>query len=323
MDNMTDCLHGWVSTSSPQDDVTSRALYQAGMTVWKVGSPVSIVLGTVGNILIFVVLYERNGTRGGMSVYFTVLAVTDLVGLYFNLVPRWIKFTFNFDIKALHIVICKLTFWIPYSASTMSTWTLVVMVTQRTLSVIWHSKITEIRVVHRCVQRLVLAGHGDILILPFIVLLVDDVILIGEVTRSTREARLRLAVGSQQQIKAREQKAMSMTTTLITTSFTFFIMTFPYYVVEALTMVMVDTLFADAAVFEVFVVTWSIFTFLWCSHHAVNFYLYCLTGSRFRAKAWKVLCGCKTGFTGAKSTPGASLREHAKSPRDENCQEEF
>ncbi|XP_025079798.1 uncharacterized protein LOC112555581 [Pomacea canaliculata] len=310
-----------------------------------------------------------------MSVSFMTLAVTDLIGIYFNLVPRCVNLGFNFDIKGVHDLICKLFLWISYSSSTMSTWLLVVMVTQRTLFVVWHHKTNSLFLkipnilvvvilitfsfstnglflVFPSVVTLKVSNNSvitscnfnyqdefsiavykiwfglDIItssFLPFIILLIDNVLLIRHVRRSTREARLRLAVGSQQQIKVREQKVMSMTVTLITTSLTFFFMTFPYYVVESLSMLMTDILFSDVDAFQIYGFAWNICTFLWCSHHSVNFYLYCLTGSRFRVRARHVLFRCKSRSAIKHSIPatGTSCREQPAKRSDVEFGEEF
>ncbi|PVD18550.1 hypothetical protein C0Q70_21100 [Pomacea canaliculata] len=280
MDNTTE--PPTVTHTSPQTvDMTSHPLFKAGFMFWKI-SPVSVAMGTYGNIAVFLVFYEQKCARSSMSVSFMTLAVTDLIGIYFNLVPR---------------------------SSTMSTWLLVVM-DEFSIAVykIWFGL--------------------DIItssFLPFIILLIDNVLLIRHVRRSTREARLRLAVGSQQQIKVREQKVMSMTVTLITTSLTFFFMTFPYYVVESLSMLMTDILFSDVDAFQIYGFAWNICTFLWCSHHSVNFYLYCLTGSRFRVRARHVLFRCKSRSAIKHSIPatGTSCREQPAKRSDVEFGEEF
>ncbi|PVD18551.1 hypothetical protein C0Q70_21101 [Pomacea canaliculata] len=295
-------------TSPPPVDMTSHPLFKAGFMFWKI-SPVSVAMGTYGNIAVFLVFYEQKCARSSMSVSFMTLAVTDLIGIYFNLVPRCASLGFNFDIKGVHDLICKLFFWISYSSSTMSTWLLVVM-DEFSIAVykIWFGLDT------------ITSSF-----LPFIILLIDNILLIRHVRRSTREARLRLAVGSQQQIKVREQKVMSMTVTLITTSLTFFFMTFPYYVVESLSMLMTDILFSDVGAFQIYGFAWNICTFLWCSHHSVNFYLYCLTGSRFRVRARHVLFPCKSRSAITHSIPatGTSCREQPAKRSDGDFSEEF
>ncbi|PVD18553.1 hypothetical protein C0Q70_21103 [Pomacea canaliculata] len=128
--------------------------------------------------------------------------------------------------------------------------------------------------------------------LPFAILLVDDVILIRRVVTSTREARDHLAVGSIQQVKVREKKAVSMTVTMIVTSLTFFFLSFPYCAYTLVQMLLIDTAFSS--MYELLAMMWSICSVMWYSSSAVNFYLYCWTGTRFRTRAKQLLCLYKT-----------------------------
>ncbi|PVD36106.1 hypothetical protein C0Q70_03079 [Pomacea canaliculata] len=64
-------------------------------------------------------------------------------------------------------------------------------------------------------------------LVPFIILLVSNIVLLRTVMTSVRELRRRLELGDTQQMTSRKKAASSMTTTLLALSFTFLILTGP------------------------------------------------------------------------------------------------
>ncbi|PVD36107.1 hypothetical protein C0Q70_03080 [Pomacea canaliculata] len=72
-------------------------------------------------------------------------------------------------------------------------------------------------------------------LVPFIILLVSNIVLLRTVMTSVRELRRRLDLGDTQQMTSRKKAASSMTTTLLALSFTFLILTGPICVYLLLT----------------------------------------------------------------------------------------
>ena len=132
--------------------------------------------------------------------------------------------------------------------------------------------------------------------IPFALIIASNVVLVKTVRQSMRDARQTLAAGSRDQLKVRESQASGMTLTLVCVSLAFLVLTAPLCVFllvrrrggdfsvrvrdvdEA-----ADNFFAEA-----------VGNVLWLSNNAVNFYIYVLTGSRYRA-AMASLCGCQRG----------------------------
>ncbi|XP_025079795.1 C-C chemokine receptor type 1-like [Pomacea canaliculata] len=362
-----------VVNNSSVGDTQSLPSIDTGRLIWKVGSPLIIIFGTFGNIMVFLVLNDRNVTHPSMAVYLRVLAVSDLIAILDNIMFRWIRFQFGFDVWVVHEAICKLSTWTYYSCSTMSTWTLVVMVTQRAVAVVWPHKVSSSSCKYSlsCTIALLLVfsmtinshflyfstiinmkfenvtvtrscneNYDDEVTttvfkvwfwintltsscLPFAILLIDDVILIRRVVTATREARDRLAVGSTQQVKVREKKAVSMTVTLIVTSLTFFFLTFPYCAFTVTQMLLIDSVFADKSLFEMVTLIWSVCTLVWCCNNAVNFYLYCWTGTRFRTRAKQLLCCYKMERTVGSCETVAATGKHFKKTASGDAFEDF
>ncbi|PVD18548.1 hypothetical protein C0Q70_21098 [Pomacea canaliculata] len=240
--------------TSSNNSIHSVSSQDSWITIWKVGSPFIIIFGTFGNIMVFLVLQDRSVTHHSMAVYLRLLAVSDLINIFDNVTLRWIRYQFRFDVWVVHEAICKLSLWVLWSCSTLSTWTLVVMVTQRAVAVVWPHKVNNLSSTHMTFVALILliifsmmtnahmlyfstiiemkveniviwkscnANYDDEVTttvfkvwvwintmtsscLPFIILLVDDVVLIRRVVTSTREARDHLAVGSTKQQHMRD-----------------------------------------------------------------------------------------------------------------------
>ncbi|PVD18549.1 hypothetical protein C0Q70_21099 [Pomacea canaliculata] len=170
------------SNSSIAGDNHSVSSQDSWITVWKVGSPFIIIFGTFGNIMVFLVLQDRSVTHPSMAVYLRLLAVSDLINIFDSVILRWIRFQFGFYMKVGDVVVrksCNENYDDEVTTTVFKVW-------------FWINTMTS-----SC--------------LPFVILLVDDVILIRRVVTSTREARDHLAVGSIQQVKVREKKAVSMT----------------------------------------------------------------------------------------------------------------
>ena len=127
--------------------------------------------------------------------------------------------------------------------------------------------------------------------LPFACLLVTNTVLIRKVGQSLRETRDSLAEGRSDPFASRDKKLSSMTITLIAMSVAFLLLTSPV----SLYMILERTLAYDTehnirlrAESELAVSTGVV---LWFTNVAINFYLYCLTGARYRA-AFVTLFGC-------------------------------
>ena len=128
--------------------------------------------------------------------------------------------------------------------------------------------------------------------LPFACLLVTNTVLVRRMGQSLREARDSLAEGRSDPFASRDKKLSSMTITLIATSVAFLLLTSPI----AVYMVWDGTLAYDTKMHDVrFRATnrlvLSAGLVLWYTNLGINFYLYCLTGARYRAEFVR-LFGC-------------------------------
>ncbi|KAL8578769.1 hypothetical protein ACOMHN_045757 [Nucella lapillus] len=127
-------------------------------------------------------------------------------------------------------------------------------------------------------------------VIPFAFLVLGNSILVWKLSASMKEARSNLSKGNTKQILAREKVASSVTLTVIVVSVTFIILTLPVSVNYILSYFdreynqVTGYEYAKAHMF------YTISILLADSNSAVNFYLYCLTGKRFREEFFRTIC---------------------------------
>lgn len=132
-------------------------------------------------------------------------------------------------------------------------------------------------------------------IVPFCLLLVSNIVLIRAVLTSVKNARQRLAVGQSTHVTARAMQASSLSVTLIALSVTFVVLTGPHRV----QIIMYPYISGQQVRLEDsnLDLIFSMMYLLLAANSAVNFYLYCLTGTKFRKEVVQlgsVLINCKS-----------------------------
>ncbi|KAL8573375.1 hypothetical protein ACOMHN_032390 [Nucella lapillus] len=270
--------------------------------------------------------------ESAINIYFTAIAVLDLIILWINTLSMWLFHMFEIRTSAVHTVVCKVHTWI----GTMSCWCVVCMTVHRAMSVVWPHRVNLL-----CTRRTVLLVITGVIVffailyshyligfetvnvngqywcylgpndasygyfvehifvyieltvysaLPFIFLVVSNSILVWKLSQSVRAAAGgKLTQGDPEQAEARERAARSVTRTVILVSVAFLVITLPNsinYIVNFLFQANSASGYESAE---------SSFINAVCGvltnvNYAVNFYLYCLTGRRFREEFINVLC---------------------------------
>ena len=151
--------------------------------------------------------------------------------------------------------------------------------------------------------------------LPSSLLLVGNVLLATTVTRSARLARRLTAAptGSDRRSDVREKAASSLTVTLMSVSVTYICLTLPvciFLIVQHYGM-------GPDTRYEAWMrLVWALVNLMWYCNSTVNFYLYCLTGTRFRAQCKRLLCGA----CAAPVTSGAFVSMTTSGSRSTVCE---
>ncbi|XP_076450409.1 uncharacterized protein LOC143286657 [Babylonia areolata] len=141
-------------------------------------------------------------------------------------------------------------------------------------------------------------------VLPFTCLLIANSVLIWKLRASVRETRQKFTQGhNSEQTEARQKMTQSVTLTVIFVSVAFIILTLPsalFHIIYYVAALMRSTSVYDRA--EATLINAVTFSLMF-TNNAVNFYLYCLTGRRFREEFLSVIC-CRSVAT---SSPGRAL----------------
>ena len=104
---------------------------------------------------------------------------------------------------------------------------------------------------------------------------------------SVREAEISLGSGQANRIDDWKKKATSITVTLVTVSTAFLVLTLPMSFIQILSFVlwMTETELNSRTLFYLKQLSYP----LWYVNSCINFYVYCLTGSKFRREAKQIL----------------------------------
>ena len=127
-------------------------------------------------------------------------------------------------------------------------------------------------------------------LLPWLCLAVSNSLLVWKLRLSLLEAKLNLGSGQADRINDRKKKAMSISITLIAVSTAFLLLTFPMSFYQIITFIYwmngsINTLASSPAAYYTRQISYP----LWYANSCINFYIYCLTGSKFRREAKQIL----------------------------------
>ena len=109
--------------------------FKAGILIWKIVPPILIVFGTCGNILSIVVLTVKSITGSTTGLYLLILTVSDLAVLYTGLLRQWIIYLFEFDVRQVSEIACKIHTWLVYTSVDFSAWLLLAVTLERIIAV--------------------------------------------------------------------------------------------------------------------------------------------------------------------------------------------
>lgn len=97
--------------------------------------PILLILGTVGNILSFIILMRRSMRKFSTYIYLAILSITDTLVLYIGLLRLWIGELNGFDVKNQADWICKLISVAGYTVSDYSVWLIIAVTVERYVAV--------------------------------------------------------------------------------------------------------------------------------------------------------------------------------------------
>ena len=130
-------------------------------------------------------------------------------------------------------------------------------------------------------------------LLPFLILLIGNVLLVRSIFNSTKLTEGLTQGTVRHALRSRASQVSSITMTLILTSSAFLVLTLPVcvYQVYASTIYFVSDNQTSEDFLAKLDIVHAVCSLLWHSNSCVNFFLYCISGSTFRAEMKRLLCG--------------------------------
>ena len=125
-DNITEIISGTtvVNISNDNSEI-GEDIHEVANYLWKVISPILLVIGVGGNAGIMIILYKMKFWTTWTYVFLFILAADDSVVLCVELSRPWIKAVFHLDIQDISNFGCVFHLFVIYSSMQLSSWTLV------------------------------------------------------------------------------------------------------------------------------------------------------------------------------------------------------
>ena len=299
--------------------------------------PVMFAIGIPGNILSIALVCRPAFKRASMKPFIIALAITDTSLLVFGLGRYWVQNVFNIDIRLTHVFVCCTHTFVVYWLVHVCSWLVVGMTWQRTLVVVFpynmtikccmRSKFPKLYIAivpltlsllnayfflthrirdyhgtHRCVSKDGFRTFNQIWrwvdlalasIIPFTLIMIGNISIISKVIVASSQRSTLSAGSSRKSSGAQQQHESGMTVLLLVVSFVFLISTLP--------LSMYFTFFryfmsghAPTPTMRLLV---TLATFLSYVNNCINFYLYIISGKKFRAELMTMLkewCRCSS-----------------------------
>lgn len=313
--------------------------YRISRYVGIYGYPLVTFLGTVGNVLSFLVMKRKSMRNNSTCFFMSVLAVADTVVLYFGCLRRWVTYQYNWDIINYSSAGCKIFSILNYWGFDFAVWILVAMTIDRFIALRWPLKSIIYATVSRAKKTSILIAlillpvnvhflwtvdlseddncqpKDDIYrhfienewvwidatlysFVPFFLLLVFNVLIIFDNRKAL--ARQRILKGMAMRNDASKNKHIAMgnqrlTKMLLAVSATFLVMSAPkviLLIIRPHVFIFADENGINWIAFANYTLTAALLNILTYGSHAINFFLYCITGQKFRRELKTCMC-CK------------------------------
>ena len=319
--------------------------------LWTYVVPIIILVGTIGNLLSFIVLFKSRMRNTSVYFYLMVLACADTLVLYISAFKTWIRVLTNFELLNYSNVSCKLLYFLLLFSIHMAAWIVVLITFDRfvavwrplhaadmctirrawiatvclagtvlayNLHVFWSFQLTRTLKPARCFPA---SGFGrfnkgfniclliSYSILPFVIISVLNVAIIVRLRRTphlqqqqSRGERHSSTVsyssieryrGSGSSLRTNQHSSFKETQTrltymLLTVSIAWLVLTGP----RSMFSLIWETMSPDPYTKAVQSLIKTICFMLYYVNHGINFFLYYLTGKKFRKELLEIFNCC-------------------------------
>ena len=289
--------------------------------------PIIAAIGTIGNILTLITVTSRQCKKSSFTVYLGALAIFDTLVLYTVGTQMWTIFVFGVNYLDTVPFICKANEFTLYVISGTSSWLVVALTVERAVVTYFplHSHrfnkprtgiicVVAIFAFLVCINAHLLYGFefydygnftycsfvdvnyfdfyhyywtwiGDFVmycILPVIIIITANIATVLRVIKSRKSTSSTISE------TARQRKRHLFVVTLMV-SITFVVLSSPPALWNAISPYIIE----DTGVYTPGqLILETIVYFMWFLNHSLNFYLYILSGRRFRKDLKNALVGC-------------------------------
>ena len=304
-------------------------MYILSRKLWLYVPPIILIIGTIGNILSFIILTRKRMT-GSTYSYLAVLAIADTIYLYSGLFKQWIRTLTGYDVLQVSNWSCKGITMLMYTASHYSVWLIIAVTMERYIAVRWPLKAKTMCTKRRAIiviisllvgiiginshiawtfQVLPTANNstlcsGERVIWPwvdaclysFLPLLVISTLngLIIQKVVAARKDRKKMSGQGQDRRQTQVDGGVKLTIMLLAISFTFLVTTVP---INILLIALNVYLPKDLPIPEYakYTLLQTVVALLMYTNHSINFFLYCVTGQKFREHLRTLFCDKTAG----------------------------
>ncbi|ELU18805.1 hypothetical protein CAPTEDRAFT_210273 [Capitella teleta] len=305
---------GWnTSTPFPEQDNSSVDWgVDAGIKVQLIVSPFLVVIGTTGNTLSFLVLLRRRMRATAMYNFLLVLAVADTCVLWFSCLRSWVRTLTGFEVLHVSATSCKLLTFLFLTSTYLSSWLIVLLTLDRFLA-IWfpleiQSKWSICQARLAAVALIILASltnlhvfwtfgiyelsngkactfdHNNVFMdqgfeylklmlycfIPFVIVLTVNVLIIFKIHQKRPHQKASWMSSSSSSCPESRSPHERISYLLMTVSITWLVLMLPYSLIGFVEVI------HDSVILRI-----ACFMLLY-ANHSINFFLYCLTGRKFR-----------------------------------------
>ncbi|ELU08577.1 hypothetical protein CAPTEDRAFT_64368, partial [Capitella teleta] len=306
----------------------------------KYAAGLIIAIGVLGNLLTIIVMMSKDFRKSPSSLVLTALALVDTGNLVTGLMRWWIYYTFDFDVREMSSTGCKTHRFFTYYFGELSPAILVILTVERFVSVFYPLRCREI-----CSKRRLGIGVMFVTItyalinsyfiftsgllpgedhscqvylryeetmfawnwvdstlyafLPFTIIFTGNILIAKKLIKA-QKSRNTMATKS-------KKDRQSLTPMLMTVSWCFLLLNLPsciYFIGESEELWPLET-YLDGLNDDI---AYDIVNLLYYTNNAINFFLYCLTGTKFRSALLGLLN--RVCFTSRRSkTPKTSITD--------------
>ncbi len=325
-------------TSTDETKASGHSEWQGlGQQLWIFMAPVIFIIGIIGNILILLIMGRKKFKGTTTCVYLRAMALADLLVLLTGMLPEWLSANYDITFKLISAATCKTEKFISYSIGDTAIWILVVFTVDRFVAVCFPLHKSDIfspsKAKYWCLGALLtsfvknfhviwtrgpeyftnddgeevlkkMCGRPEpfttferfirpwiafalISAIPFFVIILCNTGIIRTLIMARRQN-----LGHKKQSSKQDKTYMQLTFMCLSASFAFL-----FFITPSIVLLIGKPYWSQNN--DAYAISKAVNNQLTYVNHSINFFLYCISGKRFRIELCKLI--------GKRSWAGSNL----------------